>query len=161
MILLLGKLRNLNFDIFCKQLELGKLKTWFWYSKNGKCPFRFNGKSLVKKWHVAVLVVRGVVPSFPFVVSVAASQKYPILSLQKWKMYFSWDETKIVLCGVPRHLKGHARVRYDPVSINYDMIRAKSSSFDQKAMQPRTWYVIFVRRLSGKLLLSRFYFPHI
>jgi hypothetical protein len=26
---LLGKLRNLNFDIFCKKLELGKLKPDF------------------------------------------------------------------------------------------------------------------------------------
>jgi hypothetical protein len=138
MILLLGKLRNLNFDIFLQKAWIRKIKKPnFWYYENRKYTFCFNGKSLVKKWHVDVSVVRGVVLSFQFAVSVAASQKYPISTLQKLKMYFSWDETKISPCGVPRHQKGHARVRYDPISTNYDMIRAKSSSFDLKAMQSR------------------------
>jgi hypothetical protein len=39
---------------------------------------------------------------------------------KKWKMYFLWDKTKIGLCGVSRHQKGHARVRYDPISTNCD-----------------------------------------
>jgi hypothetical protein len=41
--------------------------------------------------------------------------------------------------GVPRDPKGDVRVRYGLVSTNYVMIRAKPSSFDLKAMQPRTW----------------------
>jgi hypothetical protein len=73
-----------------------------------------------------------VVPSFSFAVSVAASQKYPILAHRKWKTHFLWDETKIVLRGIPRHPMGHARVRYGLVLTNYAMIRAKPSSFDQK-----------------------------
>jgi hypothetical protein len=36
--------------------------------------------------------------------------KNPILVLQKWKKHFSWYETKIGLCGIPRHPKGHAHV---------------------------------------------------
>jgi hypothetical protein len=52
----------------------------------------------------------GVVPSFPFVISVAAAQKTLILAFQKWKTHFSWDETKISLRDVPRHPKGHVRV---------------------------------------------------
>jgi hypothetical protein len=48
------------------------------------------------------------------------------------------NETKIGLCGVPRHPKGHARVRYGLVPINYAMIREKPSLFDLKVMQPRT-----------------------
>jgi hypothetical protein len=67
----------------------------------------------------------GVVPSFWFAISVAASQKNPILAIQKWKTHFSWDEMKIILCGIPCHPKGHARVRYGLVSTNYAMIRAK------------------------------------
>jgi hypothetical protein len=46
---------------------------------------------------------------------------------------------KIDLRGVPRHPKGHTRVRYGLVLINYAMIRAKPSSFDLKVMQPQTW----------------------
>jgi hypothetical protein len=80
--------------------------------------------------------MRGAVPSFPLAISVDALQKIPILALKKMKMHFSWDKTKIGLCGVPRHHKGHACVRYGLVSTNYDMIWAKSSSFDLKAMQP-------------------------
>jgi hypothetical protein len=69
---------------------------------------------------------------------------------------------KIGLRGVPRHPKGHARDRYGLVWTYYAMIRAKSSSFDLKVMQPRTWYVIFVKGLSGKFLKSRFeFFSHI
>jgi hypothetical protein len=69
---------------------------------------------------------------------------------------------KIGVRGVPRHPKGHACVRYGHVPINYAIIRDKHSSFDLKAMQPRTWQVIFVKGLSGKLILSRFdFFPHI
>jgi hypothetical protein len=52
----------------------------------------------------------GVVPSFRFAVLVVASQKTLILELRKWKKHFSWDETKIGFCGVPRHPKGHAHV---------------------------------------------------
>jgi hypothetical protein len=48
--------------------------------------------------------------SFQFPISVAASQKTLILALQKWKRHFLWDETKIGLCGVPRHPKGHTHV---------------------------------------------------
>jgi hypothetical protein len=80
----------------------------------------------------------GVVSSFPFAVSVAASQKIPILALQKWKTHFLRYETKIDLCGVPRHPKGHARVRYGLVLTNYAIIRAKTSSFNIKAVQPQT-----------------------
>jgi hypothetical protein len=47
-----------------------------------------------------------IVPIFSFVVSMAASQKSPILTLKKWKTHFSWDETKIDLRGIPRHPKG-------------------------------------------------------
>jgi hypothetical protein len=81
----------------------------------------------------------GVVPNFTFAVSVVASEEKPISALQKWKTHFSLDKTKIGLRVVPRHPKGHARVRYSLVSTNYAMIRAKLSSFDLKAMQPRTW----------------------
>jgi hypothetical protein len=80
----------------------------------------------------------GVFPSFSFRVSIAASQKNPILALQKWKRHFSWDETKIGLHGVPRHPKGHTHVRYGLVSTNYAMVMAKSSSFHLEVMQPRT-----------------------
>jgi hypothetical protein len=55
-----------------------------------------------------LLFMWGVVPSFPFAVSMAGSQN-PILALQKWKTHFSWDEMKIGLRGVPRHPKGHVR----------------------------------------------------
>jgi hypothetical protein len=65
--------------------------------------------------------------------------KRPDLALQKCKTHFSWDETKIALRGIPRYLKGHARVQYSLVSTNYAMIRVKPSSFDLKTMQPRTW----------------------
>jgi hypothetical protein len=66
----------------------------------------------------------GVFPSFRFRVSVAASQKTSILVLQKWKKHFSWYGTKIALCGVPRHPKGHERVRYGIVLTNYAMLIA-------------------------------------
>jgi hypothetical protein len=49
----------------------------------------------------------------------------------------SWDETKIGLRGVPRHPKGHARVRY---GIFFDKLchdQAEPSSFDLKLMQPQ------------------------
>jgi hypothetical protein len=61
-----------------------------------------------------------------------------ISALQKGKTHFLWDEMKIILCGIPRHPKSHVRVRYGLVSTNYAMIRAKPSSFNLKAMQPRT-----------------------
>jgi hypothetical protein len=103
------------------------------------------------------------VPRFPFVILVAVTQKNLISALQKWKTQFSWDKTKIGLHGGPRHPKGHAHVRYGLVLTNYAMIKAKLSSFDLKAMQPRTWQVIFVKGLSGKLILLRFkfFFPHL
>jgi hypothetical protein len=81
----------------------------------------------------------GLVPSFPFVILVAASQKKPNFGTPKMENALSWDETKIGLHGVPRHPKSHARVQYGLVSTNYVMIRTKPSSFDIKAMQPRTW----------------------
>jgi hypothetical protein len=83
-----------------------------------------------------LLFMWGVVPSFLFVISVAASQKNPISALQKWKTHFSWEETKIGLYGISRLPKGHACVRYGLVSTNYTMIRAKPSSFNLKVMQP-------------------------
>jgi hypothetical protein len=85
-----------------------------------------------------LLFMWGVFPSFRFRVSVAASQKNPISVLQKWKKHFSWYEMKIGLHGVPRHPKGHARVRYGLVLTNYAMLMAESSSFNLKVMQPRT-----------------------
>jgi hypothetical protein len=49
--LVVRKIKKLEFwHILQKKLKLGKLKTRFWYSKNGKCTFCFNGQSLVKKW---------------------------------------------------------------------------------------------------------------
>jgi hypothetical protein len=86
-----------------------------------------------------LLLIWGVVPSFQFAVSVATSQKNLISALQKWKMYFSWGEMKIGLCGVPRHPKGHAPIRYGLVPTKFAMIRAKPSSFDLNAMKPQTW----------------------
>jgi hypothetical protein len=65
--------------------------------------------------------------------------KKPISALQKWKTHFSWDKTKIGLCDVPHHPKGHACVWYGLVSTNYAMIGVKPSSFNLKAMQPRMW----------------------
>jgi hypothetical protein len=79
----------------------------------------------------------GVFPSFRFRVSVAASQKNLISVLRKWKKHFSY-ETKMGLCGVPRHPKGHACVRYGLVLTNYAMLMAESTSFNLKVMQPRT-----------------------
>jgi hypothetical protein len=84
-----------------------------------------------------VLFKRGVFPSFQFCVSVAASQKNLISVLRKWKKHFLWYETKIGLCAIPRHPKGHARVRYGLVLINYAMLMAEPSSFNLKVMQPR------------------------
>jgi hypothetical protein len=81
----------------------------------------------------------GVVPSFLFAVSVAASQKKPDFGTPKMENAFSLDETKISLYDVPCHPKGHTRVRFGLGPINYAMIRAKCSSFDLKAMQPRMW----------------------
>jgi hypothetical protein len=57
-----------------------------------------------------LLFMWGVFPSFRIRVLVAASQKNLISALRKWKRHFSWDKTKIGLCGVPLHPKGHARV---------------------------------------------------
>jgi hypothetical protein len=65
--------------------------------------------------------------------------KNPILALWKWKKYFSSVETKIGLRGDPRHPDGHARVRYGLVPTNYAMLRAESSSFNLKIVQPRRW----------------------
>jgi hypothetical protein len=84
-----------------------------------------------------LLFMWGVFPSFRFRVSVAASQKNPILVLQIWKKHFSWYKMKIGLRGVPRHPKGHARVPYGLVLTNYAMSIAESSSFNLKVMQPR------------------------
>jgi hypothetical protein len=80
----------------------------------------------------------GVFPVFLYRVSVAASQKNTILALRKWKKYFLWDATKIDLCGVPRHHKGHVRVRYGLITTNYAMVIAESSSFHLEVIQPRT-----------------------
>jgi hypothetical protein len=94
---------------------------------------------LLKSKKDGLLFIWSVVPSFWFAISVAASQEKPILALRKWKTHFLWDEMKISLHDVHRHPKGHAHVRYDLVSTNDVMIRTKPSSFDLKAMQPRTW----------------------
>jgi hypothetical protein len=59
--------------------------------------------------------------------------KNPISALKKWKTHFSWDETKIGLCGIPRHPKDHVRVLYGLISTIYAMIRAKPRLFDLKA----------------------------
>jgi hypothetical protein len=70
----------------------------------------------------------GIFSSFWFHVSVAASQKYPILALRKWKKHFSSVEMKIGLRGDTRHPDGHTRVRYGLVPTNYAMLKAESSS---------------------------------
>jgi hypothetical protein len=80
----------------------------------------------------------GVFPSFQFRVSVAASQKNSISVLRKWKKHFLWYETKIGLRGIPRHPKGHERVRCGIVLTNYAMLMSESTSFNLKVMQPRT-----------------------
>jgi hypothetical protein len=81
----------------------------------------------------------GVMPSFRFRVSIAASQKNLISALRKWKKHFSWEEMKIALRGIPCHPNAHARVRYGLIPTNYAMIGAKPSSLDLKVMQPRRW----------------------
>jgi hypothetical protein len=85
-----------------------------------------------------LLFMWGVFPSFRFHISVAASQKKPNFGTPKMKKHFSWYETIIGLHGVPRHPKGHARVRYGLVLTNYVMLMAESVSFNLKVMQPRT-----------------------
>jgi hypothetical protein len=105
-----------------------------------------------------LLFMWGVFPRFRFRISGAASQKNPISALWKWKKHFLWDETKISLCGIPLHSKGHARVWYGLVPTNYVMLMAESSSFNLKVMQPRTWWVISVKGLSGKQFFSTFEF---
>jgi hypothetical protein len=64
------------------------------------------------------------------------TQKKSVSALRKWNKHFLWDETKIGLRGVSRHPKGHARVRYGLVLKKYAMIKAESSPFDLKVMQP-------------------------
>jgi hypothetical protein len=105
-----------------------------------------------------LLFMWGVFSSLRFRVSVVVSQKNPISTLWKWKKHFSWDETKIGLCGVPFHPKGYARVRYGLVLTNYAMLMAESSLFNLKVMQPQMWKVISVKGLSGKQFFSRFEF---
>jgi hypothetical protein len=101
----------------------------------------------------------GVVPSFSFVVLVAASQK-PDFGISEMENILFVGQKKIGLRVFPRHPMGHARVQYGTVPTIYAMIRADPSLFDLKAMQPRTWYVISVKELSGKLLFLRFdFFP--
>jgi hypothetical protein len=65
---------------------------------------------------------------------------------------------KISLHGIPLYPKGHTLVRYGLVPTNYDMLMAESSSFILKGMQPRTWWVISVKGLSGKQFFSKFEF---
>jgi hypothetical protein len=67
------------------------------------------------------------------------TKKNPISALQKRKKRFSWVETKIGHCGVPRHPKGHARAQYGFIPTNYAMVIDESSSFLLKVMSPRTW----------------------
>jgi hypothetical protein len=86
-----------------------------------------------------LLCMWGVVPSFRFCISVAASQKTRFLHSKNGKKHFLLDETKISLRGVPLHPNGHACVRYGLVLTNYAMIQAESSLFDLKVTQPRTW----------------------
>jgi hypothetical protein len=81
----------------------------------------------------------GVVPSFLFVVSVAASQKKPDFGTSKMEKTLFMGRKEISLCGITHHPKGHVRVQYGLVSTNYALIRAKPSSFNLKAMQPRTF----------------------
>jgi hypothetical protein len=56
-----------------------------------------------------LLFMRGALPSFRSAIPVAASKKL-ILTLQRWKTCFSWDETKNVLNGIPGRPKAHMRV---------------------------------------------------
>jgi hypothetical protein len=65
--------------------------------------------------------------------------KKPDFGTLKMEKAFLWDEKKIGLHGIPRHPKGHARVRYGLVPTNYAMVMAESSSFHLKVMQPQTW----------------------
>jgi hypothetical protein len=51
--------------------------------------------------------------------------KKPDFGTPKWKKHFSWYKMKIGLRGVPRNLKGHARVRYGLVLTNYVMLMAE------------------------------------
>jgi hypothetical protein len=83
-----------------------------------------------------LLFMWSVVPSFRFFISVGASQKTRFWHSENGKKHFSWDKMNIGLCGVPRHPKGHVRIRYGLILINYAMIRDEPSSFDLKAMQP-------------------------
>jgi hypothetical protein len=86
-----------------------------------------------------LLFMWGVFPSFWFRVSVGASQKTLFQNSKNGKRHFSWDKTKIGICGVPRHPKGHVCVLYGPVLTNYAMLMAESWSFNLKVMQTRTW----------------------
>jgi hypothetical protein len=65
--------------------------------------------------------------------------KKPEFSTLKMENTLFVGQTKIDLRGIPRHPKGHVRVRYGLVPTNYAMIRVKSSKFDLKGMQPLTW----------------------
>jgi hypothetical protein len=47
--LVVRKIKKLEFRNILQKLKLGKFKNPILYSGNGKCTFRFNGKSLVKK----------------------------------------------------------------------------------------------------------------
>jgi hypothetical protein len=81
----------------------------------------------------------GVVPRFRFLFSVAASQKKPDFGTPEMEKAFCVGRNENRSPCVPRHTKGHTRVRYGHSLTNYAMIRAKPSSFDLKAMQPRMW----------------------
>jgi hypothetical protein len=93
-------------------------------------------------------------PSFPFTVSVAASQKNLISALKKWKMHFSLDETKNL---PPWHSSPPQGPHACPISHCFDKLCQK---------QGQTWLIWpkshatsniidhFLKRLSGKLLFS-------
>jgi hypothetical protein len=51
-------------------------------------------------------------PAFDFAFQWPLHKKNTVLALRQWKKAISWDETKISLRGVPRHLRGHTRVQY-------------------------------------------------
>jgi hypothetical protein len=106
----------------------------------------------------SLLFMWGVLPSFRFRVSVAASQKKPDFGTLKIEKALFVGGNKNWSRGIPCHPNGHARVWYSLIPTNYAMIGDKPSSFDLKVMLPRTWLVISMKGLSCKLLFSRFNF---
>jgi hypothetical protein len=96
--------------------------------------------------------------SFRFRVSVAASQKNPDFGTPKMEKALFVGQNENRPLWRPLSYQGPRVCPYGLVRTNYAMVMADSSSFHPKVMQPRTWYVIFVKGLSGKLLFSWFEF---